>query len=127
MRAALSLQQGNGSGGTCSVSTQEASQGGKEEAPGPPHPSGHPAAARRSQASALRQPGLRPACPGPGGHVPLPSGVAAASVIKESDSAVYTACYIYLQEQDVEFSFNDEKSLSKDNSLELIMYIKATI
>lgn len=63
----------------------------------------------------------------PAGCVSLPSGVAAASVIKGSDSAVYTASYIYLQEQDVEFSFNDEKSLSKDNSLELIMYIKATI
>lgn len=47
-----------------------------------------------------------------------PAGcVAAASVIKGSDAAVYTASYIYLQEQDVEFSFNDEKSLSKDNSL----------
>lgn len=120
MRAALSLQQGNGSGGTCSVSTQEASQGGKEEAPRPPQPS---AARPLPSASSACDPRSRDR----GGHVPLPSGVAAASVIKESDSAVYTACYIYLQEQDVEFSFNDEKSLSKDNSLELIMYIKATI
>lgn len=64
--ATLSLQHGNGSGGACSVSTQEASQGGKE-APRPPQPSGHPAATQRLRASALRQQVLRPACLGPCG------------------------------------------------------------
>lgn len=103
----------------------------KKRPPGPPQPSGHPVATQRIQASALRQPVLPAPAPAPAwdpaGRVSLPSAVTAASVIKGSDSAVYTASYIYLQEQDVEFSFNDEKSLSKDNSLELIMYIKATI
>lgn len=45
-------------------------------------------------------------------------------VIKRNDSAVCAVSYIYLEEQNVEFPFNDEKSLSKDNSLELIMYHK---